>query len=498
MAGKVYTDQQDEQTISTVLRHGLHSPHAPKWSVLRLALARSLRIPSPPDERLDRRESTTGGSEYSLEQLSGAGKEDAEDFTPLYRALLSVRHAQDLFADDETFVRLLQRHVRRGLREFRSGWMESHDFHDYLRHELFGDVLAASPAPDVDAGERLMRALAEIGISAQVTDQVDGPRLTRFTTRLQDANDHGPLMRGLDKLAFALGLGEAGVFVSPTGEPKVAALDVPRPQATWRVVDTRSMRSWLEEAPDTFRLPVFVGTDVTGEGFGFDLASAPHLLIGGTTGSGKSICLHAILLSLISRRNADQLKLVLIDPKRVELTAYTEAPHLADGHVITDVEDALDALTALVAEMGQREQALSSAHARDIDDPRAAGLHWPRIVVVVEELADLVMQSGAIEEPLVRLAQKARATGIHLVLATQRPDAQTFSGLLRTNVPSRIALTVQKGAESRIILDDTGAEKLLGRGDMLVKLVGQPTRRIHGVLVGAEDIAQGVAEAKRR
>ena len=117
--------------------------------------------------------------------------------------------------------------------------------------------------------------------------------------------------------------------------------------------------------------------------------------------------------------------------------------------------------------------------------------------MIVEELADLILQSGAIEEPLVRLAQKARASGIHLVLATQRPDAQTFSGLLRSNIPSRIALTVQKATESRIILDDVGAEQLLGKGDMLVKLIGQPLIRVHGVLIAHDDIAQGVARAKR-
>ena len=148
--------------------------------------------------------------------------------------------------------------------------------------------------------------------------------------------------------------------------------------------------------------------------------------------------------------------------------------------------------------MEQREVELAKAGTRDIDEARKAGLHWPRIVVVVEEMADLILQSGAVEEPLVRLAQKARAAGIHLVLATQRPDAQTFSGLLRSNVPSRIALTVQKGAESRIILDETGAEKLLGKGDMLVKLIGQAATRVHGVLIGQDDIANGVAAAKRR
>jgi len=493
---KVYTDNQDELTITNVIKDGLRQAGLPKWAVLRLALARSLRITTPPDEALDRRESSAGGGEYSLEQLTGEGKSGEENMTQLFRALLSVYHEQDLFANEDPFVRLMQRHVRRGLREFRSGWMRSHDFHDYLLHELFGDLGSASVvAPDLR--ERLLRALTEIGITAEITETLDGPRLTRFMVRLRDANDHSPLLRGLEKLNFVLGLGEAGVFASPTKEPKIAALDVPRPTALWRTVPASTLTAWLLGAPADWRLPVYLGQDVTGQPLGFDLAAAPHLLVGGTTGSGKSICLHALILSLLGKLDASQLKLVLIDPKRVELAPYAKLPHVADG-VLTDVTDTLAVLNRLVDEMAERETALAQAGDRDLDDPRAASLAFPRIVVVVEELADLLLQSGAIEEPLVRLAQKARATGIHLVLATQRPDAQTFSGLLRSNVPSRIALTVQKGAESKIILDETGAEKLLGKGDMLVRLLGQATVRVHGVLLGSDDIAHAVTSATRR
>ena len=494
MATKIYTDRQDEQVIETVLKKGLKAS-LPKWSVLRLALGRSLRIETDPDESLDQREG--GGKEYDLEQLTGDGRSGDDDITPLLRAMLSVRHGEDLFTDNDAFVRWLQRHVRRGLREFRSAWMESHDFHDYLLHELLGDAAGTVPETPTDDSERLLRSLAEIGIPAEVASFHEGPRLSRYHVRLRDVNDHGLLTRGLDKLAFALGLGDQGVFVSTTREPRIAAVDVPRPVSRWNPVQAATLYTWLAQAPAEWRLPVYLGKDVGGEGFGFDLASAPHLLIGGTTGSGKSVCLHALLLSLLQRHGPERLQLLLIDPKRVELAPYAKLPHVIGQQVLCEAPDALTSLQQLIDVMNQREATLASLGARDVDDPRAAGQGWARIVVVVEELADLILQSGAIEEPLVRLAQKARACGIHLVLATQRPDAQTFSGLLRSNIPSRIALTVQKATESRIILDDVGAEHLLGKGDMLVKLIGQPLMRVHGVLIERDDITQGITRAKR-
>lgn len=494
---KIYTNAQDELTINTVLgKKGLLATTQPKWTVLRIALGQSLRLATPPDEALDRRESASGGGEYALEQVTGEGKGE-DDFTPLIRGLLSVYHETDLFGDDEAFVRLLQRHVRRGLREIRTSWREGNDFHDFLLHEFFGDTSAPKPANVVDTSAKLIRALAEIGVTAELQSKTDGPRLTRYKVLLNDANDLGTLQNGLEKLAFVLGLGDGGVFLSTTREPRVAALDLPRSPSEWQHARGDQLATWLAEQPEHWRLPVVLGQRVTGEAFGFDLAAAPHLLIGGTTGSGKSVALHALLLSLLARATPSELQLVLIDPKHVELAPYARLPHAEKG-VITDTPDAMAALLELVAVMEEREAALAKAGVRDIDEARKSGLHWPRIVVVVEEMADLILQSGAIEEPLVRLAQKARASGIHLVLATQRPDAQTFSGLLRSNVPSRIALTVQKGAESRIILDETGAEKLLGKGDMLVKLIGQSATRVHGVLIGQDDIANGVAVAKRR
>ena len=495
---KIYTDVQDEQTIDSVLKYGLRASAEPKWKVLRLALARSLRLKTPPDEAFDHRSSAKGGGEYDFQQLTGEGQGEEKDYTALFCALLSVYHEQDLFAQEDEFRTFLQRHVRRGLREIRNSWRESHDFHEYLLQELFSDVSAlAQPSQAENDDERLLKALSEIGITADVIEQIEGPRLTRFLVRLRDSNDLGSLRRGLDKLAFSLGLGDSGVFLSTTQEPKVCGLDVPRHSSRWQYAEGTEFRAWLDKAPTDWRLPVYIGQDVTGQPFGFDLAQAPHILVGGTTGSGKSVCLHAIVLSLLAKHSAKSLQLVLIDPKRVELNAYQGLPHISESGILTDTADALAELNNLVIVMEEREKELARVGARDIDAVAAKNLEWPRIIVVVEELADLILQSGAIEAPLVRLAQKARATGIHLLLATQRPDAQTFSGLLRSNIPSRIALTVQKAAESRIILDEQGAEKLLGRGDMLVKLIGTSPRRVHGVFITPDDIALGVASAKR-
>jgi S-DNA-T family DNA segregation ATPase FtsK/SpoIIIE len=483
---KVYTSKADERTIEDVLRKGLRATGF-KWTILRLALAHSLRLETPPDEGLDNREDA--GSEYALDVVSGEGKPEGQDYTDAFRALLSVYHGEDLFADADVFTRYLQRHIRRGLREFRASWREPHDFHEFLYQEWFARDLAQTAIPQDDAPQ-LLAALREIGVAADVREVRQGPRLTRYTVQLPDANDLPVLQKGLEKLAFVLGLGDAGVFCAAGREARTVFLDIPRRAETWQTPGGADLLRWLEKVPAAWHLPVYPGVDVEGQPVGFDLAQAPHLLIGGTTGSGKSVALHALILSLLRSRPPEAVRLVLIDPKRVEFAPYEKSAHLWNDGLVTETIQAREVLAALVAEMDTRQAQLAEAGARDWGEALAGGkLDGPYIVACIEELADLLMQDRNLEEPIVRLAQKARAAGIHLILATQRPDAATFSGLLRSNVPSRMALTVAKSAESRVILDDTGAEKLLGKGDMLLKLVGQEPRRVHGVYLGRDDIA---------
>ena len=489
---KVYTSRQDEDTIELVKRKGFMA-NGPKWTILRLALALSLKQEEPPEDSYDHLEDGRGG-EYALEQLTGRGQGETEGFVDAFCALVSASQNEDLFAEDgERYVLWLQRHIRRGLREIRTSWRESHDFHEYLLQELFSTPNISNETW-LESPDAIRHALHEVNVHAEIIERLEGPRVSRYRLRLPDVEDFAQLERNLDTLAFALGLGRRGVFLIPTEEPKTIILDVPRHAGEWKLVAADSLRNWVRTTKSDMAIPVLVGVDVVGQPLQFDLASAPHLLVGGTTGSGKSVCLHSLILSLALTRPPEQVKFVLIDPKRVEFSAYAELPHL-ERPVITEGTECLEALNILVKTMEEREVQLARAGARHIGE-LADGMRPARIVVVVEELADLLTQIPAAEESLIRLAQKARSSGIHLILATQRPDAKTFSGLLRSNVPSRIALTVQKSSESKIILDETGAEKLLGRGDMLVKWLGSETVRAHSIFLDVAEITQLLRQTK--
>lgn len=489
---KVYTSRTDEDVVASVMRKGLLA-QGPKWTILRLALALSLKQHTAPDESFDSLEDGKGG-EYTLELLTGRSQKESDGFVDAFRVLLSVYHQQDLFNDEEDrlYARLMQRHIRRGLKEIQASWRESHDFHEFLYQEFFASQPGETLIANAHDGDSLLRALEEFGLSAKITETREGPRVTRHLVRLADAEDYGRLERRLEDLAFTLGLKEAGVFLSPAGEPKTILLDVPRSPQQWKPVNASGLLgSW--EAP-VGGLPVLLGVDVEGSPVAYDLADAPHVLVAGTTGSGKSVCLHALLLSLLTARSPLRVQLVLIDPKRVEFAPYQGNAALYTP-VITEGIEAARCLKGLVREMESREKLLAARGAREwgeLGDDAP-----PRLVVVVEELAALLAQNPEAEESLVHLAQKARAAGIHLVLATQRPDAATFSGLLRANIPSRIALTVQKAADSRIILDESGAEKLLGKGDMLVKWLGGKVNRVHGINVTQDDISVYLRQVRK-
>lgn len=486
---KIYTSQADEDTISLVLRKGFRA-QGPKWTVLRLALALSLRQSDLPDEVFDQLEQGRG-SEYTLEVLNGRSQKETNGFVDAFCALLSVRHQVDLFADEALLARWMQRHIRRGLKEIQATWRESHDFHEFLFQEFFSNQPGELVA-EVSVQSGLAPALTELGFNAEIIHQHDGPRVTRHTVRLADAEDFGKLERRLDDLAFTLGLKDVGVFMAAAGSPKTVWLDVPRPPSAWKSQGAEVLSAW-QALPAG--LPVLLGVDVVGDLVVRDLLDAPHLLVAGTTGSGKSVCLHSMLLSLSLTRSPQQVQWLLIDPKRVEMAAYSQSPHL-HSPIVTEGPEAVLALKGMVQEMVTREKLLAS---RAVRDWSGLGVEAPpRLVVVVEELAALLAQAPEAEEPLIMLAQKARATGIHLVLATQRPDSATFSGLLRSNIPSRIALTVQKAAESKIVLDETGAEKLLGKGDMLIKWLGTPLQRVHGLHIQQGDMVGLLQRAAKK
>lgn len=467
------------------------------WWVVRFAIAQSLRIEEDPDERYR----AVGGkdrSELHLEQITGRAK--SPDYDDAMIMMLSLRHRIDLFDDHDLYVEWLQRHARRGLQVLEESWRPGTSFHDLLLDGLYHGATATSLDGDGHVGETidfgaLQRGLQQIMVKASLAGEpIEGPRLTRFTLTLGSVEDYDRLRRGLEDLAFAIGLATGGIAVARGRGERRVILDVPRPLATWRDVPWNALRPSLEDARGA--LPVCPGVDVVGNPVIFDLAEAPHLFVAGATGSGKSVCVNALLLSLLRLTRPPEL--IMIDPKGVDFADYEGCRLLRGKQVITDMSVAVAALRELTLEMDARQDVLREHGARNISEAQSAGADLERIVVVVDELADLLITRTGAEEPLVRLAQKARAVGIHLLLATQRPEAATFPGLLRSNIPSRIALTVQKASDSRIILDESGAEDLMMRGDMLIKLAGREATRAHGARVERSDIITAVSAVNGR
>jgi len=268
-----------------------------------------------------------------------------------------------------------------------------------------------------------------------------------------------------------------------------STVEVPRAER-----QTIALRPLLERAlreQTSAVLPVMLGVGVTGESVSLDLARAPHVLIAGTTGSGKSVAINVMLCSLLLSKTPNELQLILIDPKRVELSSYRDLPHLL-APVATETGDAVSVLSWCVSEMERRYTALEQARSKSIE---ALGL--PRIVVVIDEYADLSAQSDDVEDLTVRLAQKARAAGIHLVIATQHPIAKVVTSVLKNNVPARVCCRVANDSASRVVLDEGGADALLGMGDSLCILPGQTQpERVHGAYVSDDDV-KAVCDAWR-
>lgn len=347
--------------------------------------------------------------------------------------------------------------------------------------------------PDHDAGEtsrRLTQALADLGVEATVVRAVVGPRVTRYEMRLGSGVKVGKIANLQQDIAYALAATEVRILAPIPGKSAVG-VEVPnlRPAKV-------TLGDVCEEYPDhnDWALPVAMGKDIAGRAVFMNLAEMPHLLVAGTTGSGKSVMLNGMLTSLLMTTDPRRVKMVLIDPKRVEMAPFARIPHLITP-VVTDVKKAANALAWAVAEMERRYEVLEKYGVRSLDGYNAkADTEMPYIVIVIDELADLMMTSGAkVEDAVIRIAQKARAVGIHLVVATQRPSVDVITGMIKANVPSRIAFAVSSQVDSRVILDTPGAEALLGMGDMLYKPVSasRPSR-VQGAFISEDEVERVV------
>jgi DNA segregation ATPase FtsK/SpoIIIE, S-DNA-T family len=361
------------------------------------------------------------------------------------------------------------------------------------------DKPGSSEETSARVADLLVQTLAHFGVDANVIGQISGPRVTRYELQLAPGTKVAKVAALKDDLSYALATTEIRILAPIPGKQ---AVGVELPNLSPNLV---TLGDIFDDLPATASpLSVWLGKDISGAAVWTDLARMPHLLIAGTTGSGKSGCINALLTSILLRATPDEMRMILIDPKRIELNHYESIPHLLTP-VVSSPKEASAVLANCVAEMERRYERLASVRARNLNEANRAFRQrgestMPYLLVVIDELADLMMIAPqAVEDAVIRLAQKSRAVGIHLVLATQRPSVDVITGMIKANVPSRIAFAVSSMTDSRVILDQGGAESLLGQGDMLFKPLGTSRlQRVQGAYVSEEEIALVVEQTKQR
>ncbi|HEY2333890.1 MAG TPA: DNA translocase FtsK [Solirubrobacterales bacterium] len=340
-------------------------------------------------------------------------------------------------------------------------------------------------------GRKLVEALGHFGVEAKIVGIVSGPHVSRYELRLAPGTKVKKVTELANDLAYALASTDIRILAPIPGKQ---AVGVEVPNTRRRIVRLGDIYAGRPEK--TSPLVAWLGKGIDGNPVWTDLAKMPHVLVAGTTGSGKSGCVNAILSSILMQASPNDVRLVLVDPKQVELNHYENVPHLLTP-VVTSPRLAANVLANLIGEMESRYGIMGEARARNLGElnrarAKAGEPPLPHILCVIDELADLMMVSPAeVEDSIIRLAQKSRATGIHLVLATQRPSTDIITGTIKVNIPARIAFAVSSQTDSRVILDQGGAEALLGQGDMLFRGAGtSKLQRIQGAFVTEEEIAR--------
>ncbi|MBN2101116.1 DNA translocase FtsK 4TM domain-containing protein [Candidatus Dojkabacteria bacterium] len=356
----------------------------------------------------------------------------------------------------------------------------------------------SDPAKHQEKAEIIENTLKSFGIQAKVSEISVGPRVVQYALSITVGTKVSKVRALQNDLALALAAPSGSVRIEAP-IPGTSLIGIEMPSEVSSMVSLRDVMESEEMKSRDRILPLVFGKDVSGKTIVKDLAKMPHILIAGATGSGKSVCVNAFLCGLIMTYSPDYLRLILVDPKMVELPPYNGIPHLLTP-VITDVEKVAYSLEWLTTEMQQRFRILNKAGVRNIEDyNKSMGFPaLPYIILVVDEMADIMLTAGLnVESKIVRLAQMARAVGIHLILATQRPSVDVLTGLIKANIPARIGMNVATSIDSRVILDMIGAENLLGYGDMLFKApdVSRPYR-IQGAFVSPEEVERVTSHLK--
>lgn len=462
-----------------------------KYFALRVALAWALNAPCLPLESPDwerKRLEGERGKEYHLEQITGKGKDKKEDFDLLIRSMLYIKHKEeldrdkkDIFSNEKEYLKILSRYIQRGLYELNNTYKSSDCFYQWCLDNLHlsskqEEQTKENPKNnDVGYFPKLQDYFKKQGIGIRLVNKEDSYRHHICKIELLDSAKIQVFKNKSQYLDDELG---QSIYIEQVkGISRTYSIQIPKSKEQWRPLSLPELKQGLEVLrKQNFELGVFAGMSVEKEPFCFDLKTAPHLLVAGATRSGKSVCLKITILCLLKNENVE---IAIIDSGKVG-GSFKEFMNGKNIEIIDDVKKALESVESLAEEMENRYKAHAKGESFE---------SMPYKILIVDELSDLIKQNKDIETHLIRLAQKAREARIHLVLATQRPDSATLSGSLRSNVPSRIALKVQKSTESKIILDEVGAEKLTGNGDMLIKLGdGSSLQRIIGIYLTEEEI----------
>lgn len=431
---------------------------------------------------------------------------DTESSVEPEQTVLEIDSYQERYQEEEKQLEIAQEEeVENELVEFElAGETENLDYH-LPPSALLNDIPLTDQSAEYDSIEKnveiLQQTFQSFGVDAKVVRASLGPAVTKYEIQPAVGVKVSRIVGLTDDLALALAAKDIRMEAPIPGKSLIG-IEVPN-----NTVSTVSFRDIIESqsAEDNHLLEVPLGRDISGQVISANLGKMPHLLIAGSTGSGKSVCINGIITSLLMRAKPHEVKLMMIDPKMVELNVYNGIPHLLTP-VVTNPRKAAQALQKVVEEMERRYELFAASGVRNMggynDMVRQHNLEdgenrpvLPYIVVIVDELADLMMvASNEVEDAIIRLAQMARAAGIHMILATQRPSVDVITGIIKANVPSRIAFAVSSGTDSRTIIDSNGAEKLLGRGDMLFLPMGQnkPTR-VQGAFISDSEVEKIVS-----
>ena len=386
------------------------------------------------------------------------------------------------------------------------------NYKEGAKYKFPGSNLLAQPPKNHNANRdaqvrstaiKLKNTLENFGVNVTITNYSCGPAVTRFEMQPEQGVKVSKILGLADDIKLNLAAADIRIEAPIPGK---AAIGIEVPNKENSIVAFRELVESDNFKNSKSKIAFAVGKDISGQVIVTDIAKMPHLLIAGATGSGKSVCINTLIMSILYKAKPDDVKLIMVDPKQVELSIYNGIPHMLIP-VVTDPKKAAGALNWAVLEMTNRYQLFAQYNVRNLqgynekvkavtgsEEGNEDLKKLPQIVIIVDELADLMMVAhGEVEDAIVRLSQLARAAGIHLVIATQRPSVDVITGLIKANVPSRIAMTVSSGVDSRTILDMNGAEKLLGKGDMLFYPTGYPKPvRVQGAFLSDDEIADVV------